>query len=94
MGPVINKAAAARSRYERWCASCAKAAPSLVDAGARLLQDGALASGHYVRPGAGRGRPADHPLWRQELFLPLLMLQRVASRDEANAAGQRQAGTG
>lgn len=79
MGPVNN--AAARSRYADALRQLREGGATL-HAGGSLLQDGALAHGHYVSPVLAEA-PADHPLWRQELFLPLLMLQRVASRDEA-----------
>lgn len=79
MGPVNNEAALAH--YDRWTAELrAGGSAMLVDA--RRLADGAMARGHYVHPVLAEA-PAAHPLWRQELFLPVLMLQRVASRDEA-----------
>jgi acyl-CoA reductase-like NAD-dependent aldehyde dehydrogenase len=50
--------------------------------GGEQLRDGALAQGFFVRPTLAEAPPA-HPLWQQEMFLPILMLHRVASNDEA-----------
>lgn len=79
MGPVNNAEAVAR--FER-CVAGLKAGGATLLAGGGRLRDGAQAHGHYVQPTLAEA-PADHPLWRQEMFLPLLMLQRVRSRDEA-----------
>jgi acyl-CoA reductase-like NAD-dependent aldehyde dehydrogenase len=54
----------------------------VVHAGARLLNDGALAHGHFVAPTVA-GAGFDHRLWRDELFLPLVMVGAVRSLDEA-----------
>jgi 1-pyrroline-5-carboxylate dehydrogenase len=51
-------------------------------AGGEQLTEGALARGLFVRPTLAEA-PLSHPLWRQEMFLPILMLHRVACRDEA-----------
>src|SRR5262245_22269477 len=42
-------------------------------AGGRQLQDGDLARGFYVAPTLAEA-PLAHPLWRHEMFLPILML--------------------
>jgi 1-pyrroline-5-carboxylate dehydrogenase len=36
-----------------------------------------------VRPTILAGLPADHALWREELFVPIVAVQAVASLDEA-----------
>ncbi|MFI4906789.1 MAG: aldehyde dehydrogenase family protein [Steroidobacterales bacterium] len=51
-------------------------------AGGDQLKDGALARGFFVRPTLAEA-PLSHPLWQREMFLPILMLHRVTSRDEA-----------
>ncbi len=80
MGPVINAAAVARYR---------RAADELrrdgqVLAGARVLDDAALARGHFVAPTIG-AVDAGHRLWREELFLPFVLVGEVDSLDEAIA---------
>jgi 1-pyrroline-5-carboxylate dehydrogenase len=80
MGPVINGAAVAR--YER-CAE-ALARDGEVFAGARVLRDGALGRGHFVAPTVASA-PRGHALWRDEQFLPLVLVDEVDSVDEALA---------
>lgn len=81
MGPVNHAGAQANHRRH---------VQALRDGGARLLAgdaaftDPALAHGFYVPPVLAEA-PAAHPLWRQELFLPILLMQRVASKEEAMA---------
>ncbi|RPH54890.1 MAG: aldehyde dehydrogenase family protein, partial [Lysobacterales bacterium] len=53
-------------------------------AGGEVLSSGELARGFYVTPTLAEA-PADHALWREEMFLPILMLRRVRSLDEAIA---------
>jgi acyl-CoA reductase-like NAD-dependent aldehyde dehydrogenase len=46
------------------------------------LRDGELARGFYVRPIVAEA-PLENPLWAKEMFLPILMVHRVSSNDEA-----------
>ncbi len=50
--------------------------------GGEQLREGALARGFFVRPTVAEA-PLDHQLWQREMFLPILMLHRVSSNDEA-----------
>jgi acyl-CoA reductase-like NAD-dependent aldehyde dehydrogenase len=79
MGPVIDQRAV--QRYER--AAQALVRDGAVDVGARLLTEGALARGHFVAPTIGHMENFDHLLWRQELFLPFVLVGEVGSLDEA-----------
>jgi 1-pyrroline-5-carboxylate dehydrogenase len=79
LGPVVN--AAAQAAYARYAGELAAGGARLL-AGGRTLRDGALARGWYVEPLLAEA-PAAHPLWRQEMFLPILMLQRVEDREAA-----------
>jgi len=54
-------------------------------AGGNVLTEGDLAHGYFVEPTVVRGLGEDHPLVREELFVPLLCVQRVGSMDEALA---------
>ncbi len=38
--------------------------------------------GYFVQPVLAEA-PIEHPLWRTEMFLPILMVHRYADRDEA-----------
>src|SRR5262249_27006077 len=51
-------------------------------AGGTQLREGDLARGFYVQPTLAEA-PLEHPLWRHEMFLPILMLHRVTSNDDA-----------
>lgn len=50
--------------------------------GGEQLKSGALARGLYVAPLLAEA-PPDHPLWATEMFLPIVMLHRVSSNEEA-----------
>jgi 1-pyrroline-5-carboxylate dehydrogenase len=82
LGPVISAAAAAN--YARYVGELQGGGARLL-AGGHLLRDGDLARGHFVEPVLAEA-PANHPLWRHEMFVPILMLQRVADREEAMLA--------
>jgi 1-pyrroline-5-carboxylate dehydrogenase len=79
LGPVIDRAA--RERFERSVAAARKSGRILT--GGDVLVEGALEHGDYVAPTVVEGLPADHPLFVDELFLPLLCLGEVDSLDQA-----------
>jgi 1-pyrroline-5-carboxylate dehydrogenase len=81
MGPVISGGAA--QSYERCCARLATDGARIVEGGRRLNQ-GDLAHGHFVAPTLAEA-PAEHPLFREEMFQPILMLARVKDVREAVA---------
>ena len=53
--------------------------------GGEVLTDGDLARGNYVEPTVVGGLPADHRLFRDELFVPFTAVHPVESLDEALA---------
>jgi 1-pyrroline-5-carboxylate dehydrogenase len=79
LGPVINQTA-----WEKFASFCKQ----LRDGGARVLAggqpltDGDLAAGYFCAPTLAEA-PLDHPLWQQEMFLPIVMLARVPDRETA-----------
>jgi len=79
LGPVINRKA--HDAYAG-CVEQLTAGGGRLLAGGRRLTDGDLARGFYVEPVLAEA-PTDHPLWKHEMFLPVLMLHRFADRDEA-----------
>lgn len=81
LGPVTT--AAAYGAYARY-SELLRTAGGRVLSGGEQLRDGPLAQGFFVRPTLVEA-PLDHPLWTQEMFLPILMLHRVASNDAAMA---------
>ncbi|HLE96004.1 MAG TPA: aldehyde dehydrogenase family protein [Candidatus Thermoplasmatota archaeon] len=51
-------------------------------AGGRALKDGALAHGHFVEPTIVDGLPRGHRLFREELFVPFLVVSDFSDLDE------------
>ena len=51
-------------------------------AAARQPSEGVFGRGYYVEPVLAEADPSD-PLWKQEMFLPILMVQRYRDRDAA-----------
>ena len=83
LGPVVSENAQRKygGYIERLRAGGAK-----VLFGGETMSAGDLARGYYAAPTLAEA-PLDHPLWREEMFLPILMLHRVKDLD----AGIRQA---
>jgi 1-pyrroline-5-carboxylate dehydrogenase len=79
LGPVVN--ARAHESYARYVAQL-KTGGAMLRRGGRVPADEALARGFYVEPVLAEAPPSD-PLWRHEMFLPILMAQRYRDRDEA-----------
>ncbi len=79
LGPVINATAAAS--HARYVGELQASGATLLT-GRRDLQAGALARGHFVDPILAEA-PLTHPLWRHEMFVPILLLHRCTSRNEA-----------
>ncbi len=79
LGAVINERA--YNKYAEYAARLRQDGANIL-IGGRQLTDGELARGYYVEPILAEA-PLDHPLWREEMFLPILMLHRTADREEA-----------
>jgi 1-pyrroline-5-carboxylate dehydrogenase len=77
VGPLATRAS--YDDYQRYVAQAGKA----VRAGGDVLNGDGFAHGYFVRPTILAGLPADHALWREELFVPIVAVQAVASLDEA-----------
>ncbi len=80
MGPVINRTA--YERYEK-CVQNLERHGSIVTGG-RLLTEGELARGFFVAPTVASAA-FDYSLWREEKFIPLVLVGAVDSLDEALA---------
>jgi acyl-CoA reductase-like NAD-dependent aldehyde dehydrogenase len=79
LGPVVNKRA--HENYARYVADLKSAGAKLRRGGGRP-SEGAFARGYYVEPVLAEAPPS-HPLWKHEMFLPILMVQRYRDREEA-----------
>lgn len=78
MGPVINEAAYVR--YQKCAEQLRK--HGTIDAGGETLAAGSLRNGYFVAPTVGTA-PLDFSLWRDEKFIPLVLVGEVGSVDEA-----------
>jgi 1-pyrroline-5-carboxylate dehydrogenase len=78
VGPVIDARA-----VERYDEAVASAKGGAIRTGGRRLTDGEYSRGHFVAPTVVDGLPADHELFRNELFLPFVTVAPVDSLDEA-----------
>jgi 1-pyrroline-5-carboxylate dehydrogenase len=80
LGPVISEDAV--RTYERAIAQ-AKADGGKILTGGRRLTDGEFAHGYFVEPTIIDGLPASHPLFADELFVPITLIADVVTLDEA-----------
>jgi acyl-CoA reductase-like NAD-dependent aldehyde dehydrogenase len=85
LGPVTTRAA--YDNYARYV-SMLRAGGARLLAGGEQLQEGTLARGFFVRPTVAEA-PLGHPLWNEEMFLPIVMVHRVSSNEEAMALMNR-----
>src|SRR4051812_39416181 len=80
LGPVINEEAV--KTFERAVAQ-AKADGGKILTGGRRLTDGEVAPGYFVEPTIIDGLPTSHPLFGEELFVPITVIGDVMTLDEA-----------
>src|SRR5437867_5416998 len=80
LGPVINEDAV--QTYERAIAQ-AKADGGKILTGGRRLTEGDFAHGYFVEPTIIDGLPTSHPLFSDELFVPITVVGDVTTLDEA-----------
>jgi 1-pyrroline-5-carboxylate dehydrogenase len=81
MGPVISDEAA--QHYGR-CIGDLNAKGGRILVGGQRLVESDHSRGHFVAPTLAEA-PADHPLFHQEMFLPILMVARVRDLGQAIA---------
>jgi 1-pyrroline-5-carboxylate dehydrogenase len=79
LGPVVN--ARAYENYARFVGEL-RAGGAKFRRGGKQRKDGALGRGYYVEPVLAEA-PPEHPLWKHEMFLPILMAQRFRDREAA-----------
>jgi 1-pyrroline-5-carboxylate dehydrogenase len=87
MGPVIDSAA-----FDRFGkASAGASAAGSILAGGRQLSGGLFDQGPYVEPTIVSGLPADHPINRDELFIPFMSILPFEDLGEAIGDANRSA---
>ena len=80
MGPVINQRAL--DTFAK-AADEARADGGTIETGGEILRAGDAARGFYPTPTVVTGLPLEHRLFRDELFVPFLVVGEVDSLDEA-----------
>lgn len=78
MGPVINRGA--YDDYKRFVKDLAE--HGRIVYGGNVLEEG---NGYYVEPTIVDQLPADHPLWKHEMFLPIVTVAQFRQLDDAMA---------
>lgn len=81
LGPVATNES--YDRYARYCRSLQDGGSRIL-IGGKQLTAGLLSHGYYCAPTLAEA-PEHHPLWYEEMFCPIVMLQRVKDRDQALA---------
>ena len=79
LGPVINKSS--YQDFKNFSEELSQAGTILT--GGKVLVDGAFANGYFCAPTFVADVPFDHRLWKHEMFLPITMVGKVNSLDEA-----------
>ncbi len=80
MGPVINQRALTTFTG---AVDEARRDGGTIEIGGDVMRDGDAARGYFPTPTVVSGLPLDHRLFRDELFVPLLVVGEVDSLDEA-----------
>jgi 1-pyrroline-5-carboxylate dehydrogenase len=82
MGPVINQAAV--DRFEAAVSEAVQAGGKVI-VGGKVMRSGPTSKGFYLTPTVITGLPAGHRLFRDELFVPLVVVDEFDSVDEGIA---------
>jgi 1-pyrroline-5-carboxylate dehydrogenase len=80
LGPVINEGAV--RTYEKAIADAVRDGGRILTGGRRLTEE-PFNHGFFVEPAIIDGLPTDHPLFSEELFVPITLVADVISLDEA-----------
>ncbi len=79
MGPIINRAA--YEAYQQYVADLRASGDVLLGGETLELEK----DGYYVAPTIVDNLPADHPLWKHEMFAPIVTIATYRDREEAMA---------
>lgn len=79
MGPVINQSS--YKDFQDFSEELSQAGTFLT--GGKVLTDGEYGKGYFCPPTLVADVPLDHRLWKQEMFLPITTVAKVANLDEA-----------
>jgi 1-pyrroline-5-carboxylate dehydrogenase len=79
-GPVMNKSS--YQDFQDFCKELAEAGGNFLTGG-KVLTEGALAKGFFCAPTLVTDVPYSHRLWKDEMFLPITMLGKFQTLEEA-----------
>jgi 1-pyrroline-5-carboxylate dehydrogenase len=79
LGPLVRESAF--RNYVEYCKELSQAGEIVT--GGRTITTGTLAKGYYVEPTVVTKVPRANRLWKHEMFVPLVMIDRVESLDDA-----------
>ncbi|MFP4197832.1 MAG: aldehyde dehydrogenase family protein [Methanomassiliicoccales archaeon] len=79
MGPVVHQEA--YEDFKKYAEMGRR--DGKMEAGGNVLTDGGRKKGYYVEPTVVTGLPEDHYMVKNELFLPIVVVQRYSTLDEA-----------
>ena len=79
LGPGVNKNS--YQDYKTFTSELEKAGRILT--GGKVLTDGIYQNGYFCTPTFVTDLPLEHPLWKQEMFLPITTIAKVTSINEA-----------
>jgi 1-pyrroline-5-carboxylate dehydrogenase len=79
MGPVINKNS--YEDYKTFTNELSQAGEFLT--GGKVRTDGEFGKGYYCEPTIAVDVPLNHRLWKHEMFLPITMIHKINSLEEA-----------
>lgn len=77
-GPVVNKSS--YRDFQNFCEQISQSGRFLT--GGKVLTEGKYARGFFCQPTLAE-LPREHPLWKQEMFIPITTLGKVSSLPEA-----------
>jgi 1-pyrroline-5-carboxylate dehydrogenase len=79
MGPVVNRSS--YRDYQQFTQDLAKSGKILT--GGKVLTEGEFAKGYFCAPTLVADLPIEHPLWKQEMFVPITTIHKVNNLEEA-----------
>jgi 1-pyrroline-5-carboxylate dehydrogenase len=79
LGPVINQSS--YKDFQDFSEELSQAGTFLT--GGKVLTEGEYGKGYFCAPTLVADVPLDHRLWKQEMFLPITTVAKVANLDEA-----------
>jgi 1-pyrroline-5-carboxylate dehydrogenase len=80
MGPVVNEGAL--KTFEDACARAMRDGGTFLTGGSRIMSE-PFSHGYFAEPTIIDGLAKDHPLFKEELFVPITVIREVMTLDEA-----------